>query len=196
MLTVGDMGGGPGSVNPIKGKFSIARYGGKMGCEIPIIKGAEPANQRDMLERGARMRSDLLDAFARLEEVIGQKLSQDTKATTCPSLTQKLNALEKAPFRYPTKIKQRIAEIRPLVECRNDIVHSALAIAELSGGETNSYFVFRNVAAMPDCTGRQMRALTPEEFKVLIGRVKAATKHLNDQPMKAAVPAAPASASA
>jgi len=188
------MGGGYDSVKALKGIFSTARYMGQMGCEIPIGKATETANQRDMLERGARLRSDLLDAFARLEEVIGQKLGQDTKVTACPSLTQKLNALEKAPFRYPAKIKQRIAEIRPLVECRNDIVHSTLAIAELSGGETNSYFVFRNVAAMPDCTGRQMRALTFEEFKVLIGRVKTATKQLNDQPMKAAAPAAPASA--
>ncbi len=188
------MGGVYDSVKALKGIFSTARYIGQMGCEIPKINSAEPASQRDLMERGARLRSDLLDAFARLEEVIGQKLGQDAKVTTCASLTQKLNALEKAPFRYPTKIKQRIGEIRPLVECRNDIVHSALAIAELSGGETNSYFVFRNVAAIPDCTGRQMRALTLEEFKVLIGRVKAAAKQLNDQPMKAAVPTAPASA--
>ena len=167
-----------------------------MGCEIPISKGTEPASHRELLERGARLRSELLDAFARLEDAIVQRLGQKSKPAAGSSLTQKLNELEKAPFRYPAKAKQRIAEIRPLVECRNDIVHSALALAELTGGETTSYFVFRNVSAISDCTGRQLRALTPDEFKALVSRVKTATKHVTDQPMKAATPAAPASASA
>jgi hypothetical protein len=165
-----------------------------MGCEIPIGKGSEAANQRELLERGARLRSELLDAFARLEEAIVQKLGQEGKAPVYPSLTQKLNALEKAPFRYPVKAKQRIAEIRPLVDCRNDIVHSTLSLAEIAGGDTGSYFIFRNVSVLADCTSRQLRALTPDEFKMLVSRVKTATKHLNDQPLKAAAPAAPASA--
>ena len=186
------MGGGCDSVKAIKGKFSAARYGGQMGCEIPNSKGADSSPQRELLERGARLRSELLDAFARLEEVIVQKLGQQGKSSSSASLTHKLDALEKAAFRYPAKAKQRIAEIRPLVDCRNDIVHSTLNLAEITGGEANSYFVFRNVSAIPDCTGRQLRALTPEEFKMLVGRVKAATKHLNDQPMKATTPAAPA----
>jgi hypothetical protein len=166
-----------------------------MGCEIPIVKDAEPPSQPDLLECGARLRSELLDAFARLEEIVCGKLGHDAKGTVAQPLTQKLNALEKAPFRHPAKAKQRITEIRALVECRNDIVHSILAVAELSG-DTNSYFVFRNVSALPDYTGRQLRAITGEEFKALISRVKTAAKQLNDQPMKAAAPAAPASASA
>lgn len=165
-----------------------------MGCEVSVIKSAEPLSQPELLARGARLRSDLLDAFARLEEVICEKLGQDAKAMTSQSLTHKLNALEKISFRYPAKAKQRIAEIRPLVECRNDIVHSILAIAELSG-DTNGYFVFRNVSALPDCTGRQLRAITEAEFKALVGRVKSVAKQLSDQPMKVATPAAPASAS-
>ncbi len=196
VLTTGHMGGGCDSVKAIKGKFSAARYGGQMGCEIPIIKGADSPVQRDLLERGARLRSELLDAFARLEETIVRKLAQQGKFSPSASLTHKLDTLEKAAFRYPAKAHQRIAEIRPLVDCRNDIVHSTLNLAEMSGGETGSYFVFRNVSAIQDSTGRQFRALTPEEFKMLVGRVKTATKHLNDQPMKATTPTAPASASA
>ena len=194
VLTGGHMGGGCDSVKAIKGKFSAERYGGQMGCEIAISKSSDSASHRELLERGARLRSELLDAFARLEDLIVLRLGQKSKATASASLTQKLNELEKAPFRYPAKAKQRIAEIRPLVECRNDIVHSTLALAELTGGETNSYFVFRNVSAISDCTGRQLRALTPDEFKALVSRVKTATKHLSDQPMRAITPAAPASA--
>ena len=162
-----------------------------MGCSIPINKGAEPANHRELLERGACLRSELLDAFARLEDIIVHRLGEKSKPAAGASLTQKLNELEKASFRYPAKAKQRIAEIRPLVECRNDIVHSVLALAELTGGEKTSYFVFRNVSAISDCTGRQLRALTLDEFKALVSRVKTATKHLSDQPMKATAPAAP-----
>ncbi|MBL8649778.1 MAG: hypothetical protein JNL35_05170 [Sphingopyxis sp.] len=161
-----------------------------MGCEIPIGKGADASIQRELLDRGARLRSELLDAFARLEEVIVQKLGQEGKAPACSSLAQKLNDLERAPFRYPAKAKQRITEIRPLVDCRNDIVHSTLSLAEMTGGETSSYFIFRNVSTLADCTGRQLRALTPDEFKILVSRVKTATKHLNDQPMKATAPTA------
>ncbi|MGN6690192.1 MAG: hypothetical protein ACTHJU_04555 [Sphingopyxis sp.] len=165
-----------------------------MGYETAIIKGTDSPTQRELLERGARLRSELLDAFSRLEEMIVQKLGQQGKSSSGASLTHKLDALEKTAFRYPAKAKQLIAEIRPLVDCRNDIVHSALALAEMTGGETNSYFVFRNVSAIPDCTGRRLRALTAEEFKMLVGRVKAATKHLKDQPTKATTPAAPATA--
>ncbi|MGV7123196.1 MULTISPECIES: hypothetical protein [unclassified Sphingopyxis] len=170
-------------------------YGIQMGCEVPIIKDVEPPSQLELLERGARLRSDLLDAFARLEEVVCKKLDHDAKGTAAQSLTQKLNALEKASFRHPIKAKQRIAEIRALVECRNDMVHSILAVAELSS-DSNSYFVFRNVSALPDCTGRQLRAITSEEFKALISRVKTAAKQLSDQPMKATAPTAPAAATA
>lgn len=74
------------------------------------------------------------------------------------------------------------------------MVHSILAVAELSS-DPNSYFVFRNVSTLPDCTGRHLRAITGEEFKALISRVKTAAKQLSDQPMKATAPAdlAPAS---
>lgn len=189
------MGGGCYSVKAIKGKFSPARYSTQMGYETAVIKGVEPTNAHEMLERGAHLRSDLLDAFARLEEVICEKLGDSGKGLASQSLTQKLNALEKAPFRYPTKAKQRIAEIRSLVDCRNDIVHSVLSIADISGSNAGSYLVFRNVSGIPGCTGREFRALTLEEFKTLVGRAKIVAKQLNDQPLKAATPAAPASAS-
>jgi hypothetical protein len=167
-----------------------------MGCEKPIDKETAEIAQKETPERGARLRSEFLDAFARLEEAIVQKLGNGEKVALCQSLSQKLTALEKAPFKSPAKAKQRIVEIRKLIECRNDIVHSALAIAEIVGDDATSYFIFRNVATKSDDTGKMLRALTSKEFKSLISRVKTATKHLNDQPMKEATPTARASATA
>lgn len=190
------MGGGCYSVKAIKGKFSAARYDGRMGCEIPIIKGADAADLRLLRQEAQLLRGDFLDAFARLEmAVMGYIGKTDVKASPGQPFSQKLELLHKARerFRNPKRLDVRIAAIRPLLPVRADIVHSKLEVAILFDGRTTSVKLFFQNAS---------NALKPpmlidfDELVAMTRRLNQLADQFSHQRLKEAAQAAHASPSA
>lgn len=196
MLTVGHMGRGSESVNPIKGKFSIAPYDDKMGCEIITIKGTELPDLSELRDHGQLQRGEFLDAFGRLESAVMKYIGKvDVKATPSMPFSQKLTALAKSrgSFQNPKRLDIRIAAIRELLPVRADIVHSALEIiVTFDGRTTTTELQFQNSSD----AGRPSLKLTSDQLAVITRRLNQLATQFHQQRLREAAPAAPASASA
>ena len=189
------MGGRYDTVKAIKGKFSAARYVRQMGCEITVIKGAELPDLRQMREQGQLLRGEFLDAFGRLETAVMQYIGKtDVKAAPGVPFSQKLTALARARdhFCNPKRLDVRIAVIRELLPVRADIVHSTLeVIVSFDGRSTTTKLQFQNASD----TDRPPLALTVDQLSVVIRRLNQLAAQFSQQRLKAAAPAARASAS-
>lgn len=188
------MGGGYDSVKTIKGKFSAARYGGQMGCEIPISKGVELSDLRDIREQGQMLRGDFLDAFGRLEAEVMQYIGKtEVKATSSMPFSQKLIALAKARDRFqnPKRLDVRIAAIRELLTVRADVVHSVLELVLVFDGQTTATKLqFQNSSDRE----RPPLTLSFDQLATIIRRLNQLAAQFSHQRLKEAAPTAPASA--
>lgn len=188
------MGGACDSVKALKGIFSTARYGGQMGCEIPIIKGADLPDLREIREQGQLLRGEFLDAFGRLETAVMQYIGKtDVKATSSMPFSQKLTALAKARdrFRNPKRLDVRIAAIRELLAMRADVVHSALeVVVSFDGRTTTTKLQFQNSSDFD----RRALTLSCEQLALIIRRLNQLAAQFSQQRLKEAAPAARASA--
>ncbi len=171
-----------------------------MGVHDPVVMGVHQslaaADPREAIRREAHgLRSAFLDSCARIEAAVQDYLTRlniETKPTS--SFAVKLQALAKArdQFRHPARLDARIKELAELSACRNDIVHSILAVATIWDGLTEQHWlVFRKVAT-PD--GRPL-LLNPDALKAMTVRAKTLAHQFSQQPLKAPAPAAPAPAS-
>ena len=148
---------------------------GQMGYEIPIGKGTELSDLREMREQGQLLRGEFLDAFGRLETAVMQYIGQtDVKATSAMPFSQKLTALAKARerFRNPKRLDVRIAAIRGLLVVRADVVHSVLEIiVSFDGRTTTTKLQFQNSSDFD----RRALTLSCEQFTTIIRRLKSAS---------------------
>jgi hypothetical protein len=184
------MGGRYDSVKALKGIFSMPRYIGQMGCEIPISKGGELPDLHELREQGQLLRGDFLDAFGRLETAVMQYIGKtDVKATSAMPFSQKLTALAKARdrFRNPKRLDVRIAAIRDLLAVRADVVHSALEIiVSFDGRTTTTKLQFQNSSDF----NRRALTLSCDEFAAITRRLNQLAAQFSQQRLKEAAPTA------
>jgi len=165
-----------------------------MGCEIPIIKGADLPDLREIREQGQLLRGEFLDAFGRLETAVMQYIGKtDVKVTSSMPFSQKLTALAKARdrFRNPKRLDVRIAAIRELLAMRADVVHSALeVVVSFDGRTTTTKLQFQNSSDFD----RRALTLSCEQLALIIRRLNQLAAQFSQQRLKEAAPAARASA--
>lgn len=141
---------------------------------------------------GHRLRSEILDLFAALEQAVASKLF--AAGVTVPAgstLSQRVDRLAKVAFRHPAKAKDRIDAVRQLIPCRNDIVHSRMevlprapAITDCGKSGVVHHYLFQNAGTAPLVTGSLARLFSAEELKALAAQIRIATKLLADQQLK------------
>ncbi|HMO76233.1 MAG TPA: hypothetical protein PKD48_12915 [Sphingopyxis sp.] len=167
-----------------------------MGCETTIVKQGNLPDLKALRQQGQLLRGEFLDAFARLEgEVLAYAARIDLKLAAGMPFSQKLARLakERDRFRHPGKLDDRIEAIRCLLAIRADVVHAPLAVAvEYDGQDIRCWLHFRN-AAQP---GVAPRILSADELTALARRTSTLAAQFSQQQLKAATPAASASASA
>ena len=166
-----------------------------MGFETNIVAPSEIEPKKPTLDDGHMLRSQMLDAFARLEKTIADKACEaGVKPSRCTSMSDYLQHLAKAEFKNMSKAKQRIEAAQKIVFCRNDVVHSELGLIECSGTMSGSFYIFQNVGMEPEA-GSCLRLIEAEEFAALPGRIRKIANEIKQQPLKATAPASPVSAS-
>lgn len=150
--------------------------------------------QRSQLRlEGQRLRGELLDAFARLEIAVLVKLERlGGKACASAPFGQKLAAVREA-VRETTdekRIAVLVEKAAPLAAQRADIVHSIMSVMPSDDGEGVRWLLLFQNCGDPE---RPPLALTKQQLKALIARLKQLANEFSQQPLKAPTPTAPAS---
>lgn len=158
----------------------------------PRIAGiAPPAPCVSSAERGHILRSQLLDAFARVElAVAALSASADIVVSSTAAFSQRISALKKGKdaFHRPAAIDNLVIEAGEASKLRSTVVHAEMCIAE---HRQETIFIFRNVADLTHA-----RTLTEADFKSETSKLRNLANRVSQQRLKAPAPAAPASSSA
>ncbi|MBU0824099.1 MAG: hypothetical protein KKA44_06885 [Alphaproteobacteria bacterium] len=168
-----------------------------MGCEIPISKAEDTADLRCKRDEGQLLRGAYLDAFARLEMSVADRLAElGRKPKTGMAFGLRLEYLANARERFadPVKLDERIDAVKRLNDVRTDLVHSVLTvIVHYNGSRAIDYwFGFQN-ACQKD---KMFRTMTIDDLRAITRETNKLAKQIRQQQLKATTPAAPASASA
>ncbi len=143
-------------------------------------------------ERGHVHRSQLLDAFATLEEALIEIVERaGGRIDGCGPLAAKLVTLKAVAtkFKDPKKVYKAIERIEPLNAVRGSLVHSRLESGQLN--DANEIWTFRNVAR-PSPGGQWMCGSDFDDMKHQLSML---ANHLRQLPLKPA-PTRPAATSA
>ena len=141
------------------------------------------------------LRGKFIDAFARLEGAVTEYLIRlELKAAPRAPFSHKLKylAASRDRFSHPKKLDDRIIAIGALNEVRADLAHSELTVI-VQFGEAKpleQWLGFQNASH----TGKPLRAITPDQLKQMTADANQLAKQFGQQQLKAAAPAAPASA--
>jgi len=157
-----------------------------MGCEKPIDKSIDLSDLLGLREHGHVLRGIYLDAFARLERAVMDRIiALKLKASPGTPLCQKLARLAeaRASFDDPTKLDEQIKAIELLNDARTDIVHAVLTVTvRYDGTKPKSYwFSFQNACddnrALRNVTADELKDMTKQAMQsaTAIRRLKAAT---------------------
>ncbi len=168
-----------------------------MGCEIPIDKVALRQDPNAVWTEGQLMRGRFIDAFSRIESAVTEYLVRlEYKAAPRALFSQKLKYLtaSRDRFVHPKKLDDRIAAIVKLNELRSDLAHAALTVI-VQYDETkviDHWLGFQN-ASLAD---KPLRVLSVDQLRQMTQDANRLATQFPHQQLKAATPAAPASASA
>lgn len=167
-----------------------------MGCEVPINKGNDTTDLRCKRDEGQLLRGAYLDAFARLEMSVADRLAElGRKTKTGTAFGQRLEYLanEREQFADTGKFDERITAVKRLNDVRTDLVHSVLTvIVHYNGSRAIDYwFGFQN-ACQKD---KVVRTMTIDDIRAITRETNKLAKQIRQQQLKATTQAAPASAS-
>jgi|GEM_PF-5063474 len=121
-------------------------------------------------------RSDLLDAFAELEEVIARLEARKNLKLNNASLGQRIARLRKLPDeKPPIRLPQLLDELAKLNELRTEIVHRQMNVAAVRGTAKALFIARQEGENFPPVA----RVISLEQFRIITAKIKSLGKQFS-----------------